>query len=125
MRDYAVTDYGEVVSITTSQCEDGLFVARTEDYGITACVGKGYHEVGIWLPIGFNPDTGNWQIDDLLMEISGKTYGANAGMIRSLFLVWLKVKTKTDLTGSEGIYMENDLILKLMWLRELIEEASK
>lgn len=127
--DYAITDYGEVVLITTSQLGEGLLVARTEDYGQTACVGREYHEVGVWLPIGFNPDTGNWQVDDLLMEVLGyKGQPDGLSVLRRKFekFVHSPNQGKTDFEFQAGTTRtwDNDLILKLIWLRELIEEIS-
>jgi len=49
--DWGLTDYGEVVLIYRNTEEKSQrncpLLANTEVYGITACIGPGYHEVGI------------------------------------------------------------------------------
>lgn len=68
----------------------------------------------IYLPIGFNPETCNLQIDDLLMEILKLDYRK----MQIDFVYWYG-DTRCN---SEN---QNDLILKLIWLRELIDEIER
>lgn len=68
----------------------------------------------IWLPVGWNPETGNWQVDDLILEV-GKT--CPIGEVAYCFWGWKQNKLGLDKT-------QNDLILKLTWLRELIKEGA-
>lgn len=73
----------------------------------------------IWPPVGFNPATGNHQIDDLLMEATGLNKSefpsSNMRVLRDEFTHWLN--------GNNTI--ESTIILKLIWLRELIEKEVK
>lgn len=67
----------------------------------------------LWLPVGFNPESGNWQIDELLMEAMG-FIKPTICVLRDMFIEWLKGNETTEST----------IILKLEWLYELIENGS-
>ena len=93
----------------------------------------GCKENYIWLPVGFNPKTGNLQIDDLLMEIlkvKGKslltnekvTFNETNNSLRTRFFDWWEIKVNKWTDPTKWYY--SDIILKLMWLKELIEEKS-
>lgn len=69
----------------------------------------------IWLPVDFNPITGNHQIDDLLIEATKLNSISNMRVLRDEFTHWLN--------GNNTV--ESTIILKLIWLRELIEKEVK
>lgn len=69
----------------------------------------------IYLPLGFNSETGNWQVDDLILEL-GKT--CPIGELAYCFWGWKRDKLGLDRN-------QNDLVLKLIWLRELIDNQTK
>ena len=91
----------------------------------------------IWLPIGFNPETGNWQVDDLLMEILGyETRKSNMEYLEQDFRSWRQIRGEGFVLDKDQKEWEtprtkadflahNTLILKLTWLRELIEEKPQ
>jgi len=70
----------------------------------------------IWLPVGFNPETGNWQIDGLLFEKLGYK---NWDKLTTDFTFWIWDNKEPD-----DELTESDLLLKLRWLHELIEEEA-
>ena len=49
--EWGLTDYGEAVliyrNVDEKSKENCSLLANTETYGVTACIGPGYHEVGI------------------------------------------------------------------------------
>ncbi len=68
----------------------------------------------IFLPLGFNPETGNWQVVDLILEAGDFT---NHATMSGAFSIWL---SKSDLKAKIDSGMPaSDLILKLRWLNEL------
>lgn len=70
----------------------------------------------IFLPVGFNPETGNHQIDDLLLEAGGFD---DLEDMRSDFFDWWR---NSDSFHIEPYCRESDLTLKLRWLGELVKE---
>ncbi len=82
--------------------EDDGYLANKKEYGVWT-----------WLPLGFNPETGNYQLDDLLMEAGG--YKNTFEQDRA-FDVWKHIDYDLD------CYMNFDpIIAKLTWLNELVE----
>lgn len=71
----------------------------------------------VWLPVGFNPETGNWQVDDLLKRFADEQSGGDVSMddVSRMFCVWKRDTRGLDLN-------QNDLILKLTWLGGLLEK---
>lgn len=77
----------------------------------------------IWLPVGFNPESCRLQIDDLLIEIFDKAgCGFLPVYLRGMFLKW--VGEKCNIMKNVHLIDESDIILKLTWLRELIEKEK-
>lgn len=90
----------------------------------------------IWLPVGFNPETGNWQIDDLLMEIlkskrrmKYQKYMSFAEFLYRSFETWRNEKIygnhiltdNVPLEQQKYFFNQNEVISKLIWLCELIK----
>lgn len=69
----------------------------------------------IYLPLGFNPETGNWQVDDLILEAGDFE---NTRKLAYGFGAFIDKQTKEDF----ALLANNDLILKLTWLRELLDK---
>lgn len=74
----------------------------------------------VWLPVGFNPETGNWQIDELLME------KLECNSLE--FTYWIAEQIKKLKWGSyenhETLFL-GMFALKLIWLRELLIKGEK
>ena len=82
-------------------------------------INKGDKERLIWLPVGFDPKTGNLQVDDLLMEI------LNCNQLELAY--WIGEKIEKLKWGSYEDHKTLFLgmpILKLKWFRELIEKEN-
>lgn len=77
-------------------------------------------EPPIWLPLSFDPGTGNWQVDDLLME-AGKFISMHE--LAKEFAIWAVEEYGIHPNKPEPI--PNDLELKLDWLRELIDNQDR
>lgn len=83
----------------------------------------------LYLPLGFNPETGRSQLDELLMEAVGLISPANYGdywSVQARFKCWLQNKTGKSIPINEGgaIWFDSMEEAKLTWLRELIEEVK-
>lgn len=73
----------------------------------------------VWLPVGFNPEIGNWQIDELLMEkLECNSLQLTCGVAeRIAILKWGSYKNYRTL--SFGM-----VTFKLIWLRELLTKEE-
>lgn len=118
---------------------DWLYDKRFKEFLVNTMLGKRkkkwkYHQsyivkYCIWLPAGFNPETGNWQIDELLFDFISKEYISHTGKtsydyfcLRVDFQNWLFDKRLIHQTKYDK---QSDIVLKLMWLCELIEEEDE
>jgi hypothetical protein len=78
---------------------------RTLNYSLMTVVDP------LWLPIGFDLDEGEYQIDILLMKRLNLNGDAE---MESLMSKWRAANIWTS-----SNFIDNNLIMKLMWLREL------
>lgn len=90
---------------------DWTFSKATEMVGVVRKEWRGRYEssICVWLPLGFNPETRNYQLDDLLMEAGG--FGELEAWIE--FSAWV-IRDVAE--------YDNIIIAKLTWLKQLVKE---
>ena len=82
---------------------------------LTSDNGGVFYAHPVWLLLGFNPETGNYQLDDLLMEALKYKDG---WLLMDDFRYWWTTRQKKCAFH----FFTSEIIAKLTWLKELIKE---